>query len=181
MKYIKYLGILGVLFLGSCANLETKTVKDVEKPFFDLKGFFETEIKNQDVSKVTKIVKINGKSETKTLTDFDLKTALKLFIDCDINKPSLFDKYEKGAEIKRQTVYKALEEDLKVQRIEIMESWGNSENPIESIVIHKKADTQIYTSDKILTYRPNKGFTVKNTQKVLASSKKDYEIEVIFE
>lgn len=180
MRHITYISIFSLLFLMSCANSDSATVKNTEKPFFDLKGFFEKEIANQQISKVIKTVKINEKSETKTLTNFDLESELKLFIDCDINKPSLFDKYEQEDATKQKTVYTALDEDLKVQRIEIINSQ-DEENTVESIVIHKKANTQIYNSDKVLTYRPKKGFSIKNTQKVFASSQKDYEIEVVFE
>ena len=65
----------------------------------------------------------------------------------------------------------------KIQKIEIVKS----NDKIEKIIIHKTAKTQIYDSEKVLTYEPNVGYSIKNKQKTLGSDKKDYEINVIYQ
>jgi hypothetical protein len=174
MKFLYTL--LFMVFLISCSNSSNINTENIEKPFFDLKGFFEKEIANQEIKTIEKTVKINKKSETKTLTDFDLEKELKLFLDCDINNPSLFDKYKTEKSSEENIIYTALNEDLKVQKIEILKS----DDTVEKIIVHKKVKTQIYNSEKILTYEPNVGYSIENSQKTLGSDKKDYEIKVVF-
>jgi hypothetical protein len=175
---MKFLSILVlVAFLVSCNNSSSSITENTEKPFFDLKEFFEKEIENHKNGTIKKTVKIDTKSETKTLTDFDLVKELELFSNCDINKPSLFDKYKIEGSVER-TIYTALKEDLKVQKIEIIKSGDAT---IEKVIIHKKVETQIYSSEKVLTYQPDIGFTIQNGQKTLISDKKNYEIEVLYQ
>ena len=137
---------------------------------------FEKEIANFEFKTIEKTVKIDGKSETQTLTKFNLEKELKLFSDCDINNPSLFDKYQTEESSEGNVIYTALNEDLKIQKIEILKS----EEMIEKITIFKKVETQIYNSEKILTYEPKVGYFIQNNQKTLGSDKKDYEIKVVF-
>ena len=177
-KYTFYIIGLMALMFGSCANQESVTVeKNTEKPFFDVKGFFESEIAESKLTKIEKTVRINGESETQILTEFDLNKELSMFLNSDINKPSLFDKYN-TFETEFSTTYKTTDKELNVQRIKI---FKDKNGDFLKILINRKADTQIYTSDKALTYEPNVGYTIKNAQKVLLSDKKDYEIEVKFQ
>jgi|AntRauTorckE5430_2_1112549.scaffolds.fasta_scaffold10725_3 hypothetical protein len=152
------------------------STENVEKPFFDLKGFFEKEVANQKFKTIEKTAKIDEKSETKTLTDFDLQTEIKLFTDCDINNPSLFDKYKTDESPEGNLTYTALKEDLKIQKIEILKT----DNMVKKIIIYKKVETQIYNSEKILTYEPNVGYSIQNNQKTLGADKRNYEVKVIF-
>ena len=64
-KNIVYLvGLLALIFSG-CANQDSIAVEEnMEKPFFDVKGFFESEIAESKLTKIEKTVRINGKSET---------------------------------------------------------------------------------------------------------------------
>ncbi|MFK7946266.1 MAG: hypothetical protein AB8G11_01660 [Saprospiraceae bacterium] len=176
MKNYIYISFV-TLILVSCANQESITVEgSMEKPFFDVKGFFESEIAESKLKAIEKTVRINGESETQTLTAFDLNKELSMFINSDINKPSLFDKYN-TFETEYSTTYKTTDEDLAVQRIKLFKDENGN---FIKILINRKADTQIYTSDKALTYEPNIGFSIKNAQKVLLSDEKDYEIMVKF-
>lgn len=175
MRILSTLILLALLV--SCNNSPSSIAENTEKPFFDLTGFFEKEIENHKNGTIKKTVKIDAKSETKTLTDFDLVKELELFSNCDINKPSLFDKYKTEESVER-TIYTALKEDLKVQKIEIIKSGDAT---IEKVIIHKKVETQIYSSEKILTYQSNIGFTIQNDQKTLISDKTNYEIEVLYQ
>lgn len=174
MKFLYTL--LFTVFLISCNNSSNVNTENIEKPFFDLKGFFEKEIANQKFETIEKTVKVDEKAETKNLTDFDLEKELKLFSDCDINNPSLFDKYKTEESTEGNLIYTALNEDLKVQKIEILKS----NDTVEKIIIHKKVETQIYNSEKILTYEPTVGYSIENSQKTLGSDEKDYEIKVVF-
>lgn len=172
---MKYFTLAIVFLLISCETVSTEYV-NTEKPFFDLKDFFEQEIELHQNKKVTKKVAINENSETQTIEQFDMKKALSVFIDCDINKPQLFDKYE-ITEKNNQIIYTSINEDLKVQEIEILKNVGGE---IDKIIIKRKADTAIYTSDKILTYTKKQGFSIENKQDVLFSEAKDYSIFVEF-
>jgi hypothetical protein len=174
MKILSTLILL--VFLVSCNNSSSVRAENVEKPFFDLKGFFEKEAANQKFKTIEKTAKIDEKSETKTLTSFDLKTEIKLFTDCDINNPSLFDKYKTDESSEGNLTYTALNDDLKVQKIEILKA----DNLVQKITIYKKVKTQIYNSEKVLTYEPNIGYSIQNNQKTLGSDNKDYGIKVVF-
>lgn len=165
-----------MVFLVSCNNNSSNVAENTEKPFFDLKGFFEKEIANPKFKTIEKTATIDSELETKTLANFDLEKELKLFSDCDINNPSLFDKYKTEESSEGNVIYTALNEDLKVQKIEILKS----ENTVKKIIIHKKVETQIYNSEKILMYEPTVGYSIQNSQKTLGSDKKDYEIKVVF-
>ena len=171
------MSVLTVLILLSCANQESVNIETTtEKPFFDIKGFFEKEIAAKKLTEIEKTVRINGEVETKKLTTFDLKKELSMFVDSDINKPSLFDKYN-TFETDYSLTYKTTDEDLSVQRIKI---FKDENGDFTKILINRKADTQIYGSDKVLTYERNVGFSIKNTQKVMLSDEKNYELEVKF-
>lgn len=172
---MKYFTFAIVFLLISCETLTTEYV-DTEKPFFDLEGFFKSEIQLHQGDEVTKKVAINEQSETQIIEQFDVEKALSIFIDCDINKPQLFDKYEM-TEKDNQIVYTSNDESLKVQKIEI---FKNAEKEVEQIVINRKADTAIYTSNKILTYTKNRGFSIENDQNVLFSDAKKYTILIEF-
>jgi hypothetical protein len=172
---MKYFTLAIVFLLISCETVSTEYV-NTEKPFFDLKEFFEQEIELHQDKKVTKKVAIDENSETQTIEQFDMKKALSVFIDCDINKPQLFDKYE-IVEKDNQITYTSIDKDLKVQQIEILK---NEDEETDKIIINRKADTIIYTSDKILTYKTGKGFSIENRQDVLFSEEKNYSIFVEF-
>lgn len=172
---MKYATLAIIFLLISCETVTTEYV-NTEKPFFNLERFFKSEMETHQGKTVTKKVAIDKKSETQTIEQFDLEKALSVFIDCDINKPQLFDKYE-TVEKDNQIIYTSTDKDLKVQQIEILK---NKEGQVEKIIINRKADTVIYTSDKILTYTKNKGFSIENKQDVLFSEAKNYSIFVEF-
>jgi hypothetical protein len=162
-----------LLLLASCNPVaESETV--AEKPFFDLKGFLETEIEKHNGKTVEKTVIVDDQTETQTLENFDFKSALAAFIECDINKPSFFDKYDTTAEPHTHT---ARAKDLKVQTMRIVR---NADNSVAKIEIEQLSDTPIYTADKLLVYEPDKGFFIKNNQKMPFADKKYYEIKVLF-
>ena len=173
---MKYFTFAFVFLLISCETVTTEYVNS-DKPFFDLAAFFDKEIKTHQNKKVTKKVAINDASESQTLGAFDIKKELSVFIDCDINKPQLLDKY-KTLEDDNQIIYTATDKNLKVQKIEILK---NQDGTIKKIIINRKADTAIYTSDKVLTYITNQGFSIENKQDVLFSEEKNYAIHIEFQ
>ena len=173
---MKYFTFAFVFLLISCETVTTEYVNS-DKPFFDLAAFFDKEIKTHQNKKVTKKVAINDASESQTLGAFDIKKELSVFIDCDINKPQLLDKY-KTLEDDNQIIYTATDKNLKVQKIEILK---NQDGTIKKIIINRKADTAIYTSDKVLTYITNQGLSIENKQDVLFSEEKNYAIHIEFQ
>lgn len=169
--------LIALIFWTACSTTEIPTVnKKLDKPFFDIITYLDDEIEKSQLTQIEKTVQINGESETKVLKDFDLKKELSMFYDSDINKPSLFDKYN-TFETEHSITYKTEDEELSVQRIKIFKGENGD---FQKLLINRKAAKQIYSSDKVLTYESNIGFSIQNTQKVKFSEEKTYEIEVKF-
>lgn len=169
--------LIALIFWTACSTTEIPTVnKKLDKPFFDIITYLDDEIEKSQLTQIEKTVQINGESETKVLKDFDLKKELSMFYDSDINKPSLFDKYN-TFETEHSITYKTEDEELSVQRIKIFKGENGD---FQKLLINRKAAKQIYSSDKVLTYESNIGFSIQNTQKVKFSEEKAYEIEVKF-
>lgn len=169
--------LIALIFWTACSTTETPTVNEkLDKPFFDIITYLDDEIEKRQLTQIEKTVRINGESETKVLKDFDLKKELSMFYDSDINKPSLFDKYN-TFETEHSITYKTEDEELSVQRIKV---FKGKDGGFQKLLINRKADKQIYSSDKILTYESNIGFSIQNAQKVMFSEEKAYEIEVKF-
>ena len=169
--------LIALIFWTACSTTEIPTVnKKLDKPFFDIITYLDDEIEKSQLTQIEKTVQINGESETKVLKDFDLKKELSMFYDSDINKPSLFDKYN-TFETEHSITFKTEDEELSVQRIKIFKGENGD---FQKLLINRKAAKQIYSSDKVLTYESNIGFSIQNTQKVKFSEEKAYEIEVKF-
>ena len=171
-----FIYLIALIISTGCSTSTNPTTDKMDKPFFDITAFLEKEIDGNQLTEIEKTVRINGESETKVLKDFDLKKELSIFFDSDINKPSLFDKYN-TFETDHSITYKTEEKELPVQRIKVFKAENGD---IQKLLINLKADKQIYTSDKELTYEPKVGFSIRSTQKVPLSDEKAYEIEVKF-
>ncbi len=164
-----------LIILSACQSEPKVEIDNSAITFFDLEAFFEKEIKDFPYQKIKKTVTLNGKAQTKELTDFDMKKELAIFINSNINKSSWKDKY-KVVETANQITYEATVEKLKIRKIIIDKDRGE----VIKIRISTNASQRIFTAEKELIYEPSKGYSIKNHQDVVASGETNMEIVVKF-
>jgi hypothetical protein len=151
-------------------------------PFFNLKDFLETEIKDKlrNQKMVRKTVTINGKAETKDVEIKDWKEELKPFFNADINKPAWSDKYQliekPVGEHSKVKTYSTSEKLLKTKQLSIIENDSTKESTINIVTSDKTAVTQ---SDTQLVYESNSGYTISTQQKLLGTND-NVVIQVVF-
>jgi hypothetical protein len=179
MKKIGF-GLL-VLFAFSACGDKTDATKAVDKtPFFDVKGFFQNEIKRltEGGVKIEKTVTVRGQSETKTMDKADFAEELALFVASDINKPAWSDKYriEKTAGRSLESFF-ATDDDLKTKRIDIFRFPPNGVTQIQILNSDKSTITE---SQQSLDYDIGKGYSIETFQKFLGSDSSKTRIQVVF-
>ena len=181
-KYI--LGVLVLALLVSCnARDSTNATTEQEDPyFFDLAGFFNAEIKqlNSAQIKAHKTVKYNEKADVLPNQKLDYEKELAVFVHSDINKLSWREKYSadtlrKGTEI-RLITYKALDEQLKTQKIAI----SFDQNQVAQIAIKNHLKSIMANTWQELQYVPGKGYQVHGKQQMRMAGEDTMGIEVEF-
>ncbi len=177
------LTIIGsIIIFTACLESIDNTIQTNLKPFFDLKGFLNGEIEQLKGQQVSKSVTLNGKKETKTLKEFDFQAGLKMFVESDINKPAWFDAYQIDTthidSSTTQIKYTTTKEKLKIKSLQV--NFDNDLETIQSIIIDRLVETDIYDAQQQLTYIPNQGFSINNQQEVALQDKNEYRIEVVF-
>ncbi|MCC6726735.1 MAG: hypothetical protein IT258_19695, partial [Saprospiraceae bacterium] len=161
--------LLLVVFLTSCTS-DNKAIRTKNQiRFFDLKGYFDGEIKRLGNSGIaTKLVVVGGLNESKK-DSVDFKRELGLFAISDINRPAWSDKYACDSTFMDGNLVslniKALDEKLKTQQIEI----GFKDGLVSRIEIKNNSSNSITTSSQVLVYEPSIGYTVESQQKVAMS------------
>jgi hypothetical protein len=174
------LGILMLLIFAACGG-KTDASKTVDAtPFFDVKGFFQSEIKRltEGSIKIEKTVTIGGKSETKIIEKADYAQELALFVASDINKPAWRDKYrvEKTAGRSLESFF-ATDDDLKTRRVDIFRFPPNGVTQIQILNNDKSSITE---SQQSLDYDIGKGFSIETFQKFFGSDSNKTSIKVVF-
>lgn len=177
----KILLIFNVLILFAACDSKKDPSKTVDAtPFFDVKGFFQGEIKRltEGSVKIEKTVTIGGKSETKTFEKADFEKELALFVASDINKPAWRDKYriEKTAGRSLES-FLAKDEDLKTKRVDIYRFPPNGVTQIKIVNSDKSSVTE---SQQSLDYDIGKGYSIETFQQFLGSDSSKIKIEVTF-
>ena len=149
-------------------------------PFFDLAEYVDAEVErlNGEPRLVTKTVTLNGRTETRELTDLDFAGDLRLFREANINRPAWADKYEvQTKELSaghRVTTYVARDSSLTTQRLIVEEDRGV---PVE-VRITRKTGTVLSDGRGELTYVPRSGYTVRTVQDYRFGDDVDSEIRV---
>ncbi|MDX2069506.1 MAG: hypothetical protein SFV55_13850 [Haliscomenobacter sp.] len=181
-KYILFFFALALIW--SCNNAEaTKKPDSKEDPyFFDLAGFFNTEIKqlNNAQTKAHKTVKYNEKEDVLSTQKLDYEKELAVFVHSDINKLSWREKYsadtlKEGNEI-RSITYKALDDQLKTRKITI----SFDQNEVAQIAIENRLKSIMASTWQELEYLPGKGYQVHGKQKMRLAGVDMMGIEVEF-
>ncbi|MDB5227648.1 MAG: hypothetical protein JWN78_1841 [Bacteroidota bacterium] len=148
-----------------------------EKLYFDLAAVVQKDIDSNSAHHCgeEKSVLVDHVTEVKTISDVDWKKELLPLSECDINKPAWKTKFSvdtikntEGTKIQ----YHALSDKINVRSM--MVSIKNNE--VEKIIITKKINSIIFSSDQRVEYFPGKGFSVRGEQK--AAMMKNFEINV---
>lgn len=180
---IKNLFLIAILIsLFACGDKTNAPVKALEKPYFDLKGFFEGETKRltEGGMKIKKTVTVNGQTETKIIEKPNFEEEFKMFVASDINRPAWSDKYHVNEKASGNhdftTEYWAKDENLKTQSLKIIQENGATFFTME---IHNRDKSVVTESDSHLFYDKNNGFSITNSQQ-LVGSMDSVKINVVF-
>lgn len=170
MKLHQYLVVflLGLTF--SCAAPEGNNQEE-NLPYFDMKGFLDTQLGKLDGTTVSKVSRIDGQEQASesTYSQKDWREELDVFYQADINMPSLFQSYT--TEIKYAYLLHKLKPEAKgkVQEI-IVRDYQTSPS---AVTFKIREENMFYSSVIIgeLYINQNSGlvdhYNIETTQKVL--------------
>jgi len=176
---MRILSYIFTILLFSCQKYDQPASgKDY---FFPVKQYLQKEMSEKsDKLTVVKTVKYNGKSESKTIENFSFTSDLKSFLDADINKASLSDKYKGDTTIQKLIKiynYTSLNENLKTKNVRIM----LDNDKVSEIRIHNKGNSVIRSFEEFLVYQPEVGFDILIDQKLIKSDPSKANINVKFQ
>ena len=156
--------LVAFLSLTACIDVPTNTAKQ-DLAFFDLKNFFNEEIKNlSKIRQVKKSVAINGVVEELIRDSLNFEEELSVFLSSDINRIAWIDKYSvdsinTNGELQSIT-YSALDEKLKTQSLII--NYKN--NKVDQISIKNIRSSLVSSSNQELEYSVGKGYSIISRQ-----------------
>lgn len=176
----RLLPFLLLCFLAACTSSATPNHTPTNPRFFDLKGFFEQEIAYLDAQsiKVQKTIRQNGKEEQQKVNIGDWKQELGFFVESDLNKPSWRDQYSIDStytEDRKKLLlhYESQDKKLTIKALDV----EIVSDTVQSIMIIKNINNQVYTSQQYLNYFPKKYYTINQSQNIVLLSEDDYSIE----
>lgn len=180
MKYFFPL-VLFILLSSSCDPEKVQRI-DPGESFFDLDNFFKEELaKLSKIDAIEKTVEINGKRETKDLSQVDLTKELSIFSDADINRVAWKDKYQVDSTINNlgelsNIQYTAIDENMKTQSLRI----SFQKKSVDSIFIKNQITGFATQNEKEMVYITNKGYSIKSYQKTLLGANQGFGVDVKF-
>lgn len=161
-----------VLLFWSCSN--EKSVQHAKGSTLSLDSFF-----NAEIEKLTKldptVVKTVAKdedSETKSVKIPNWHTELSGFIAADITKdadPNLYD----FKEVDCKTIYQAKDHRLAIQYLAVEHDLKGK---IQQVVIKRKVDNSLYSSNEKLMYDVDSLYQIEKDQDILILGKSQYKI-----
>ena len=176
----KLLFFIFLCFFAACTSNPAPNTGTTTPRFFDLKGFFEQEIAYLEAQsiKVQKTIRQNGKEEQQKVHIGNWKQELGFFIESDLNKPSWRDQYSIDSSYsedkkKLRLHYKSKDEELSIKALDV----EIVSDTVQSIMIIKNTNNQVYTAQQYLTYFPKKYYKINQTQDIVLLSEDDYSIE----
>ncbi|MEJ7558520.1 MAG: hypothetical protein WKF66_09455 [Pedobacter sp.] len=142
--------------------------------YFDIKGYFETEIARLSKVKprIIKSVEVNGVLEKKTVLVTNWKQELSIFSDAEINRVSWKGLFTVSKNDTKQT-YLSNNEKVPVKAIEVSLSNGK----VNKILIVIRNANLLYTSVDSLIYVPNRSYLIKKRQSIRFFSDKNFLVE----
>jgi hypothetical protein len=167
-----FLLIGSVLLFWSCNN--EKSVQQTKGSTLSLDSFFNAEIEKLTKLNPTveKTVAKDLDSETKSLKIANWHTELSGFIAADITKdadPNLYD----FKEVDCKTIYKAKDDRLAIQYLAVEHDLNGK---IKQVVIERKVDNSLYSSNEKLTYDVDSSYQIEKDQDILILGKSQYKI-----
>ncbi len=185
MRNLFTLSIL-ILVSWSCSgDLDAGQANESREYFFDAESFFEEESKRLETenTRLKKIVRLDGKNESKIQENIDWEAELAPFRKSDINRPAWTDKYqgdtlyyEKGNP--EQYIYQASDDHLLVQQMEV--HWS-PDGQVDQIRIRKRISSLIEHVQQELDYRPAEGYTFVEKSQSRWKADRDLSIEAFFQ
>ncbi|MFK7797886.1 MAG: hypothetical protein AB8E82_10570 [Aureispira sp.] len=171
---------LFLCFVAACTSNSAPSNTATALRFFDIKGFFEQEIAYLDAQsiKVQKTIQQNGEEERQEVSIGDWRQELSFFIESDLNKPSWRDQYSIDSSYTEDNKklllhYESQDKKLTIKALDV----EIVSDTVQSIMIIKNINNQVYTSQQYLNYFPKKYYTINQTQNIVLLSKDDYNIE----
>jgi len=135
--------------------------------FFSMIDFMEEEKKwmvNDNIS-LTKILSLNGETDTLYIMQPNFASELDVFIKADINRPALSDKYRVDSIFSSGKLYKitytAKDEKMTTRKLSVQ---VDNQNKVVFIDIRLFNGSPITKNVQHLIYRPNNGYVIKNEQ-----------------
>lgn len=165
-----------ILLLCSGCQRTPEQMQKNELNYFDLKGYFEKEsIRLSNAAPIiTKTVRVNDSSETKTTRIADWDKELEIFKDADINKNAWKGLF-KITNLNSDQQYTTDNEKIPVKEVTVF--YKNAQlNDIKGLRIIVKNTNLLYHSSDTLIYYPDSIYQVKKTQNILFLSNKRYQI-----
>lgn len=168
---MKYSSILLVLFLGACNSAAPK--KQLAAPYFNLKGYIDTEVKRLRVlnPEIDKTVEVNKAEEQKKLKIADWQKELSAFSDADINK-SAWQGLFKLNKTENLDTYTSDNEKVPVKSLKVIYKDGK----VKGIKILISNANSLYTSNDTLSYFPDSLYEIRKTQHIKLLNEKNYRI-----
>lgn len=172
-----------LLLFSACSEPASTDSRQKVEAFFDLKTYFQKEMKRLENKKnVKKIAVYNGEKEEQEIENIDFSKELLIFSNADINRVAWRDKYSKDstftADKKLKSLqYKALDNKLKTRSLQI----DFKENGVISeIQIITAGESLLSETENELNYNPVTGYSIQSSQDVTALSENKLKIEVLY-
>ncbi|SMO76409.1 hypothetical protein [Solitalea koreensis] len=169
-----------VFLLVGCNPSESK--KQI-RVYFDLKGYFESEVNRLTKSAVMvdKTTAKDGVSETKKLNSIDWKNELSVFMASDINKPAWIKSYKTERKLEGSDsteVYTALDSALHTRSLSI--TW-NKNHEVRKVLIVNSTRNGLYDLDETLQYIPDEMYQINRIQKAKMLKENKFSVKGLFE
>jgi hypothetical protein len=162
--------MLGSVIFFSLSCTKNSSTLIVQKPYFDLTGFFDDQISQlyKDSSIIIKTANINGNTDQHEMPWTDWRKEFALFYASDINKGSFIGKYTVDTttidSLEKRITYKAIDKDLRTSLMEV--NLSAHDNSIKLLHIINKSDHFLSSNMEELYYEPLKSYIVKSTQQM---------------
>jgi hypothetical protein len=173
-------GVLASALLLGC--IPEKTAEQVElAPFFDLKGYIDTEVERlaTEVPRADKQITFNGQTESHDTMALDYADELAIFRNSDINRPAWLEKYTVDsirASGQLTVDYLALDTSLAVRKLRVVEAAES----VVRIEIDRQTGTVLSDGRQHLRYEPAVGYLIDSYQDRRFGESLDTRIEVRF-
>lgn len=175
-------GLFFLLLVMACGGVDNAdaTSKNLTKPFFDLKGYFDEQIgalSNTKPSLVKKVT-IGDQVEEKIIEQTDFSQELQVFQRSDINRPTWLDKYQVDSTFREKQLtavqYTALDTTLNTRLLKVYFEQGK----VDSIRIRNQTHSLVADTQQDLFYCPGRNYHILSTQKTIGGKPHYVAIEV---